>query len=212
MKLEDVAQRVEGIPYMRLKQARRIEEIITKYNSKALVELGFFHGVSSVYMAAMLQNMGGSRTLTTIDKLDAKERTPNLDGLAAELGLSEFIEPYYEPRSYLWRLKAFIEEGRRFDFCYLDGGHTWADTGFAFFLIDKLLVEGGLILFDDMKWTPEHMPWAADWPEDERTTPAVERVWSLLAMQHPNYKKVWAKGNWALARKKRKLPLLPIRY
>jgi len=212
MKLEDVARRVEGIPYMQLKQAKRIEKIVTKYNCKALLELGFFHGVSSVYMAAMLQNLGGARSLTSIDKPSAKKREPNLGELAADLGLSEIIEPFYEPGGYLWRLKAFIEEGRRFDFCYLDGGHTWADTGFAFYLVDQLLVDGGLILFDDMNWTPAHMPWAQNLPEEERTTAAVERVWSLLAMPHPNYKKVWVKGNWALARKKRKIPLLPLRY
>ena len=28
----------------------------------------------------------------------------------------------------------------RFDFCYIDGVHNWADDGFAFFLIDRLLV------------------------------------------------------------------------
>lgn len=144
MKLEEIAHRIDGIPSMRLEQAQSIEKTITRYDSRALLEFGFFHGVSSVYMASILKNLGGDRKLTTIDLENARDRSPNLEELAQEFDVSAFIEAHYEPRSYLWRLKAFIEEGRRFDFCYLDGGHTWADTGFAFFLIDKLLEDGGL--------------------------------------------------------------------
>ncbi|MBL4787895.1 MAG: class I SAM-dependent methyltransferase [Kordiimonadaceae bacterium] len=193
---------------MRLNQAQVIEKVFKAYDCRDALELGFFHGVSTVYMASILKSMGDRRTLTTIDLLSAKERSPNLDELAAKFGVSDHVEAFYEPRSYLWRLKAFIEEGRKFDFCYLDGGHTWADSGFAFFLIDKLLKKDGVILFDDMKWTPEHQPAAQHWPEDERTTAAVERVWTLLVMQHPNYDRVWTHGNWALAQKRDNTPLV----
>ena len=40
-----------------------------------------------------------------------------------------------------------------FDLVYLDGGHTWDATGFAFFLVDKLLRSGGWLIFDDIYWT-----------------------------------------------------------
>ena len=41
----------------------------------------------------------------------------------------------------------------KFDFCYIDGGHNWSDTGFAFFLVDRLLKSNGIIVFDDLDWT-----------------------------------------------------------
>ncbi len=78
--------------------------------------------------------------------------------------------------------------------------------------MDKLLKDGGLILFDDFNWTAAQGGWHKDRPDEERESAAVERVWTLLVKDHPDYKQVWVKGNWALARKKRKLPLLPIRY
>ncbi|MBO6506134.1 MAG: class I SAM-dependent methyltransferase [Kordiimonadaceae bacterium] len=211
MELQTVADHVGDLPYMTLKKAERLRTILRKYGCSQLLELGFFHGVSSMYMAAMLDEMGGG-TLTTIDKVIAKDKSPNIEELANELGLAGYVQPIFEERTYLWRLMKFIEEGRKFDFCYLDGGHNWSDTGFAFYLVDQLLVDGGLILFDDFNWTAEGKPWAAKMPIEEQKTSPVERTWELLVGNHPRYKRLWVKGGWALARKKRKLPLLPIRY
>lgn len=211
MNLDTVAGKVEGLPYMTLSKAKRLREILLKYRCSSLLELGFFHGVSSMYMAAVLDEIGGG-TLTTIDKRVAKNHQPNIEQLGQALGLSDYIEHHFEERTYLWRLMKFIEEGRRFDFCYLDGGHNWGDTGFAFYLVDKLLVDGGVILFDDFDWTAEGKEWARNWPEAERKISPVERTWELLVADDPRYKRLWVKNGWALARKKRKLPLLPIRY
>lgn len=211
MQLQTVADHVGDLPYMTLKKAERLRKVLLKHNCSDLLELGFFHGVSSMYMAAVLDERGTGK-LTTIDKTIAKDKTPNIEQLGDELGLSDRIEHIYEERTYLWRLMKFIEEGRKFDFCYLDGGHNWRDTGFGFFLVDQLLVDGGLILFDDFNWTPEGKPWAADWPLEEQRTSPVERTWELLVGKHPQYNRLWVKGGWALAQKKRKAPLLPIYY
>lgn len=211
MDLEAVKAHVGDLPYMKISKAHKLEKILKKYRKKKLLELGFFHGVSSMYMAAILDDMGGG-TLTTIDKTVARDKSPNIEQLAEELGLARYLEVFYEERSYLWRLMKFIEEGRRFDFCYIDGGHNWADTGFAFFLVDKLLEDGGLILFDDFNWTAEGRKWAADWPLEEQKLQPVERVWTLLVNEHKGYRPLWVHDRWALARKKRKVPLLPIRY
>ena len=211
MLLQTVADHVGNLPYMTIEKAMRLRKILLKHKCENLLELGFFHGVSSVYMAAVLDEVGSGK-LTTIDKEVARDKQPNILQLANELGLQDRIEPFFEERTYLWRLMKFIEEGRKFDFCYLDGGHNWGDTGFAFFLVDKLLVEGGVILFDDFDWTAEGKDWAEHWPDDEKKVSPVERTWELLVGQHSHYKRLWVKNSWALAQKKRKLPLLPIYY
>ncbi len=212
MKLETVADHVDGLPYMRIAQAQRLQKVIKTYKCRDLLELGFFHGVSTMYMAAILDDRNTGGKITTIDLEWARKKEPNIIELSEELGLTQYIEPHFEARSYLWRLMKFIEEGRTFDFCYLDGGHNWGDTGFAFYLVDQLLVDGGLILFDDFNWTAEGKDWATQWPVEEQQISPVERTWELLVAKHPAYKRLWVKGNWALARKKRKLPLLPFYY
>ncbi|MFC3053380.1 class I SAM-dependent methyltransferase [Kordiimonas pumila] len=212
MKIENVKEIIGDLPYMSLANAKKVEKIFHKYKCRSVLELGFYHGVSTNYMAAILEELGGDRKVTTIDLVSAKQHSPNIEELASKTGLSERIEIFYEERSYLWRLMKLIEEGRKFDFCYLDAGHMWDDTALAFFLVDKLLNDGGLILFDDLNWTAAKGGYYQNWPEIERNTPAVERVWSLLVMPHQNYKEVWIKNNWALARKKKKVPFLPLRY
>lgn len=211
MQLQSVADHVGDLPYMTLKKAERLRSILLKYGCSQLLELGFFHGVSSMYMAAILDEAGEGK-LTTIDKTIVKDKSPNIEQLAAELGLERYVEPIFEERTYLWRLMKFIEEGRKFDFCYLDGGHNWSDTGFGFYLVDQLLEEGGLILFDDFNWTAKGKPWAASWPLEEQQTSPVERTWELLVGNHLGYRRLWVKGGWALARKKRKLPLVPVYF
>lgn len=200
---QKVAEAVGTLPYMTLAQGTLIGDIIKEYDCKSVLELGFFHGVSTCYIAGALDDLGGKRTITTIDLEGAKtDRRPNVEELLATLGLRDKAEVYYEPKSYNWRLMKFIEEGRRFDFCYVDGGHNWYDSGYAFFLVDKILNPGGLILFDDLYWSAKNMPDASDWPSEERTTKGVLKVWELLVCQHPDYEEVWIRNSWGLARKR----------
>ncbi|MDJ0569896.1 MAG: class I SAM-dependent methyltransferase, partial [Pleurocapsa sp. MO_192.B19] len=121
----------------------------------------------------------------------------------AKCGYLDLVDFYYEPVSYNWRLMKLIEEQKTFDFCYLDGGHDWYNTGYAFFLVDKLLQPGGWILFDDLDWTMEHIDakWALKKPLEERITPQVRKVWELLVQTHPNYTNFQERGSWGYAEK-----------
>jgi hypothetical protein len=60
---------------------------------------------------------------------------------------------------------------------------NWTIDGFPFFLVDKLLRDGGWILFDDFDWTYAATRRCAtdgvnhqELGEDELTTPHIERV------------------------------------
>ncbi len=203
MKPEDVKEKLNKLPYMTLAQGQELTDFLQEHNLSRILELGFYHGVSSCYFGAAMKAQGG-QPIVTIDLESAKERKPNIENLIERCGLEDYVEYYYEPTSYNWRLMKFIEEkDRRFDFCYIDGGHDWYNTGFCFFLVDKLVEKGGWLLFDDLNWTMEHLdqPWALKRSMEERTTPQVRKVWELLVKQHPNYGDFKEQGRWAFARK-----------
>jgi predicted O-methyltransferase YrrM len=203
MNLTQVKQIVGELPYMSLKQARVITEFIQKNKISSILELGFFHGVSTCYMAAALEEIGGG-SIVTIDLHSAEKRQPNIELLLEKCGYLDMVEFYYEPASYNWRLMKLIEENNTtFDLCYLDGGHDWYNTGFAFFLVDKLLRPGGWIIFDDLDWTMEHLDtkWALRKPLEERITPQVRKVWELLVKPHLNYTNFREQGSWGYAQK-----------
>lgn len=207
MNLTKVKQIVGDLPYMSLEKAQIMNDFIHKNSITNILELGFYHGVSTCYLAAALEEVEQSSILT-IDLLSAKNRQPNIEQLLEKCDYLDKVEFYYEPASYNWRLMKLIEENtRKFDLCYLDGGHDWYNTGFAFFLVDKLLQPGGWIIFDDLDWTMEHIEssWATRKPLEERTTPQVRKVWELLVKPHPNYTNFREQGSWGYAQKVRTL-------
>lgn len=204
MNLTKVKQVVGNLPYMGLNKAQTIGNFIHKYNISSILELGFYHGVSTCYMAAILEEMGRG-SIVTIDLHSAKQRQPNIEQLLEKFGYQAIVQYYYEPVSYNWRLMKLIEsQEKTFDFCYLDGGHDWYNTGLAFFLVDKLLRPGGWIIFDDLDWTMEHIEakWAVRKPLEERVTPQVRKVWELLVKPHPNYINFFEQDGWGYVQKK----------
>ncbi len=196
------------LPYMTLKKGQKIYDFILKYKLSHCLELGFYHGVSSVYIGGALEELEGG-SLITIDRCSALSLVPNIYSLLIESGLSKFVTPIFEPTSYTWRLMKLLEERRHesFDFCYIDAGHSWDVTGFAFFLVSKLLRPGGWIIFDDLDWTYstsralKNDSSVLAMPDDERTTPQVRKVFELLVKTDSRYRIAYEHGSWGFAQK-----------
>lgn len=194
MGIEDTSELLKDIFGMSLGQARYLENFIKSNNLSNLLELGFAHGVSSCYMATILNDLGKGH-LTTIDLVKARNRSPNIEDLLHKLNLEEYVSVFYEYESYNWRLMKFIEEFDNpiFDFCYIDGAHDWNVDGFAFLLVDRLLKPGGWIIFDDMDWSFGSSPSMSNigrvrnMPNDIKNIPHISKVFELLVKPHPNY-------------------------
>ncbi len=210
MKLDQINAKVKGLPNMDFDQAKVMTNFIIENQIHNILELGFCHGVSTAYMAGAIDELNGG-SITTIDLLTAKNADPNIESLLSSLDLQKYVTVYYEPTSYTWRLMKMLEENPepRFDFCYLDGAHNWFVDGFAFFLIDRLLLPGGWIIFDDLDWTYASSPTAKNtarvkaMPQEERETAQVYQVYQLLVKPHPAYGDFMIKDGWGYARKKR---------
>ena len=211
--LENISDKYRDIPYMGFKKASFLRNIIVDNGYSDLLELGFFHGKSSLLFAAILEDKNKGH-LTTLDLFSAKDRTPNIDQLLGQENLSHRVSPVYCYRSYNWELMKLIQDSSlpRYDFCYLDGGHTLDHTGLGFFLVDKLLHVGGTIVFDDLDWTLAGNPTYkeelsrgndiyASYCTQEKNTPAVRLIFENL-VQRSNYEcTVEENFNWGLARK-----------
>jgi predicted O-methyltransferase YrrM len=173
------------------------------------LELGFFYGVSTAYLAGAIEDVGAGQ-LTTIDLDSARSRQPNIEWVLSVTGLSHLVQIYYEPRSFNWRLMKMLEEGRHesFDFCYIDGGHTWYDSGFAFCLVERLLKPGGWVVFDDLHYSFRNSdnrdkPWVKQMPEEEQVTPQVKLVFELLVEANPFFGSFRRLGRFGFAQKRR---------
>ncbi len=212
MKFDQVRQIVGATPYMAMDEAWELYHFILDQAPRRLLELGHAHGVSSLYMAAALDELGEG-TLDTVDLATSAARVPNIEDLLAKSGLSRLVRVCREQNSYTWFLKKQIEVHAEpiYDFCFVDGPKNWTVDGLAFFLVDRLLRDNGWILFDDYGWThAKHVGREAtdgisvrSLSEDEINTPQIEAVFRLLVMRHPAYSNFKLQdGWWAWAQKR----------
>jgi predicted O-methyltransferase YrrM len=200
-RLSDVTSAHGELPYMNEKSALVMQQIIADSNASDILELGFYHGKSSAYIAAILEDQGRGH-LTTIDRAGAKDRSPNITQVLDSLSLSHRVTPIFSGGSFLWDLALLLREGRKFDLAYIDGGHTWQTTGFAFCIVDQLLRPGGVAVFDDLDWTIDSSPSRSakdKSPPEQRAAKQVRMVIDLLVK--PRGYTVTEINRWGVARK-----------
>lgn len=206
MEAEEVSAIVGDLPWMTPAQGKAITTFVRAHEIRNVLELGFCHGVSTCYLAAAV---GAEGSVTTIDKLSARSLDPSAEALLTRAGLKGRVSLHYEARSYNWRLMRLLESDPtpRFDLCFIDGAHSWLEDGFAFFLVDRLLREGGWIIFDDLDWRiatapdPKSRERSANMDADERETAQVRKVYDLLVRTHPDYGQFRTEDSWGYARK-----------
>lgn len=218
MDFDQVANAVDGVPNMTRDQGRRVYDHLRETAARHVLELGTAHGVSAAYMAAAVEEHGG--TVTTVDHVVAtKLRDPQPEVVLDRAGLGKHVDRVLvEDSSYTWWLGQQIEARSRsgscepaYDFVYIDGAHNWTIDGFSFFLAEKLLKPDGWILLDDLGWAygapgtstgPGQGPDALGLSAAECAEPHIRRLFDLLVAQHPSFSNfVVQDDDWAWAQK-----------
>jgi predicted O-methyltransferase YrrM len=211
MRFEDVAARVEGIPFMSPALGRRVYDHIRASRPEAVLELGTAHGVSAAYMAAALE-ANGQGEITTLDHAGAAY-DPAPEEVLERVGLAHRVRIVREHSSYNWWLKQQVEAASdasgntrpRFDFCYLDGAKNFNVDGLAVVLIEKLLRPGAWLLMDDLEWTYKDNPWIAPsgdglplgpLSDSERSEPHLRAVFELIVKPHPSFSRFRREDAW----------------
>lgn len=123
----------------------------------------------------------------------------------AKLLLSQFPNKiYYYSNSqkyndsYNWSLIKLLQAQNGvpfFDYCFLDGAHTFAIDALNFFMCDKLTKIGGYIDFDDYNWRirgssldPSRVPIIADqYTEEQIDAKQVALIVDELVKRDPRY-------------------------
>lgn len=210
MDVDRVAAAVEGVPHLSPEAGRRLYQFVLDNDITDVLELGTAHGVSACYLAAALHERGRGQVVT-LDLPRAARLEPSVYDLLERTGLGEHVTPLFNEGGHTWQLLRWLDSGAppAFDFCFLDAGHSWDVTGYAFFLVDRVVRRGGWLLFDDLTWTFDKSPSLGkkartrEMPEEQRTTPQVGKVFDLLVAQHPDYGRVERErgGRWGWAQK-----------
>ncbi len=216
MKFEVVHQLVGDASFTRGHRAKILYDLVIQSDVKHILELGFARGATACYMAAALDEKGGGGKIITMDNQIAQTLTPHIHALLAKTQLEKYVVPVFAHHTYTWELMKLIEQqtvdgvcNPMFDFCFIDGAHSWEVDGLAFFLVDKLLKPGSWILFDDMYYSFTELPADSDFvrplSDEEKRTAQIERVFALLVCQHPGYHNFSIQDAWGWAQKRLEL-------
>jgi len=195
-------------------QGQLLYQLILENDIHDIMELGFFHGVSTVYMAGALDEKSSKGLITTFDKLQSKALDPSLETLSSNLHLEQYINPVYAESCYTWELSKLLSgedtenyQRPQYDLIFIDGAHLWKTDALAFFLCDKMLKEGGYLIFDDLKWSMaknadrNSNEWTKKYSQEEQDARQIQLVFDLLVKEHPGYGDFREEDGWGFARK-----------
>jgi predicted O-methyltransferase YrrM len=178
----------------------RTVEFFATSGCACYAEIGVYKGDTTLRIAELMGGRG------QIHLFDFDDRVRGVAARLARAGHGNVVFHANSRRlldSYNWSLMQMLAASPEpvFDYVFLDGAHTWALDALAFCLIDRLLVDGGYIDFDDYSWTlagspsmrPEVFPDVRRLYSDEQIESAqVALVVDLLVRRNPGYHEIVA--------------------
>lgn len=219
MLFDEVAAAFDGVPFISQANARYLYDLIVTEDVDQVLELGIAHGTATCFIAAALQELGRGK-VTSVDLIGAIDQfDPSAEEQLRNLDLQNFVEIVRMQSGYNWFLRDEIRKhtdndecSPKYDLCIIDGPKNWTIDGAAFFLVDKLLKNNGIIIFDDYNWTYGAANLKREQTDgithrllsdDELTTPHIKEIFELLVKQHVDYGvlEVFPDRDWAVARK-----------
>ncbi len=129
-------------------QCEFLQKLISENKFSKSIEIGFAYGLSALAITEEIVKNNGRHVL--IDKFENTGWNGVGLDLEAQAGYSQNID-FYEEFCYVV-LPKLLEEGRKFDFAYIDSTKQLDWLVVDFFFLDKLLVKGGIIVFDDVSF------------------------------------------------------------
>ncbi len=132
-----------------------LQELIRELKPKNSIEVGLGYGASALFICEALGPDTGSRHVV----IDPYQYAPDFLGKTFEgigmlnlkrAGYAGMVEFSSLPSSQA--LPQMAAQGRKFDFAFIDGWHTFDHALVDFFYIDQLLKIGGIVCFDDANW------------------------------------------------------------
>jgi predicted O-methyltransferase YrrM len=130
-----------------------LEELIKEHNCVHTAEVGCAYGLSSLHICRALSEGSGKRHFIIDPFQRTCEGEPSAWGGIGLLnveraGYKDLVE-FIEKPAHIG-LGLLEERNIKLDLIFIDGWHTFDHTLVEFFMADKILKQGGIIVFDDL--------------------------------------------------------------
>jgi predicted O-methyltransferase YrrM len=125
-----------------------LKRIVQSLKPERSIEVGCANGVASLFICSELEKQK-SRQHTIIDPYQSTEWN-NVGKANLKRAGIDFFELIEKPSEIA--LPELYAAGKRFDFGFIDGWHTFDHTLIDFFYIDKMININGIIVIDDVSF------------------------------------------------------------
>ncbi|NQT75269.1 MAG: class I SAM-dependent methyltransferase [Candidatus Omnitrophica bacterium] len=139
-------------------EGQSLQTLISQFKPTLTLEIGLSYGISALYICDVLEKKPDTRHIV-IDP----NQYGGLWGDAWEgIGIHNLREAGYESIIEFLNIPSYQalpqleKEGRKIDFAFIDGWHTFDYALVDFFYIDKMLRVGGIVVFHDADWESIH--------------------------------------------------------
>lgn len=126
-----------------------IGDLVLAHGVKSVLEIGLANGFSTLFILDALEQ-GGGGSLISLDPYQYRDWKGAGLKRVEEAGCScahVFIE------RFSWQaLPEMINDNKYVDLAFIDGSHSFDNAFVDFYLIDRLLKNEGLLVFDDVGW------------------------------------------------------------
>ena len=141
---------VEATGYIDPTCGALLQQVIRDVEPSVAVEVGLAFGISTLYILEALKDTGGEK-LIGMDPAqhDNHWRGGGLHNIR-EAGYESFYEFHDSTSQQV--LPTLVGQGKRIDFAFIDGWHTFDHTLIDFFYIDQMLNVGGVVVLDDVSY------------------------------------------------------------
>lgn len=130
--------------------ASALHQLVLAKGCEKTLEVGMAYGLSTLAICSAHAKRGSGTHIAMDPRQEASWK--NIGLLNAErAGFREMLR-FLEAPSFA-ALPRLLEEGVSIDFAFIDGSHHFDNAFLDLFYVDKMLAEGGYIVFDDI-WMP----------------------------------------------------------
>jgi len=123
-------------------------DLVRRLKPAATLEVGMGWGLSTLHMLeAMVENGGVRQPHIIMDPFQQKNYHNGALHVLRAAGVDQFVEHHAEPSEIF--LPKLVEQGRQFDFAFIDGDHRFDGAFVDVVFVHKLLKPGGVMAVDD---------------------------------------------------------------
>jgi len=171
-----------------------LQEIIRTARPQVSLEVGCAYGISSLFICEALREVNARKHIIIDPNQHSAWKGIGLANLR-RAGYADLID-FHEALSYQY-LSHLTEERATIDFAFIDGMHTFDYVLVDFFLVDKLLKPGGIVVLDDLlypsirsvcRYVLSNLRYTCVDPQSRELVPVIFLPASLPnPPDHPNY-------------------------